>query len=120
MSSYLFILVAQNLTALLNFAMRNQMTPVFNPSLRTNFNHLMYADDLILITQATRKYDRNINLCFSIYEWLTSQRANKIKSEIYFPSRFNCRLGRSICNILSFNPGSFLLTYLGILISPKH
>lgn len=76
-------------------------------------------NDLILITQATRKSARNINLCFNIYERLTGQRANKTKSDIYFPTRFNCMLKNSNCQILGFNTGFFPLTYLGISISPK-
>lgn len=52
-SSYLFILVSQNLTAILNFAMRNNMIPGFNSSLHYNFNYLMYDADLIVITQAS-------------------------------------------------------------------
>ncbi|XP_039129019.1 uncharacterized protein LOC120265197 [Dioscorea cayenensis subsp. rotundata] len=119
LSSYLFIIVAQNLTALLNFSLRQNMIPGFNLDLNRNFNHLMYADDLILVTHATRKTARNINLCFSIYDRLTSQRANKSKSDIYFPSRFNHRLRLSICRILGFTTGSFPFTYLGISISPK-
>lgn len=78
LSSYLFIIVAQNLTTLLNFVMRIHMIPSFNHALRNNFNHLMYADNLILITQATRKSARNINLCFNIYKRLAGQCANKI------------------------------------------
>lgn len=42
----------------------------------------MYANDLIHITQATRKTALYINLCFSIYKQLTGQRANKVKSDI--------------------------------------
>lgn len=43
-SPYLFILVSQNFTALLNFALKNHMIPGFNSNLRQDFNHLMYAD----------------------------------------------------------------------------
>lgn len=116
-SSYLFILVSQNLTTLLNFALRNQMIPGFNPNLRHNFNHLMYADGLILISHDSRKVARNIKLCFSIFENLTSQCANNSKSEIFFPSHFNCRLKKSICDILDFKVGSFPFIYIKILIS---
>lgn len=61
------------------------MIPGFNPNLRHNFNHLMYADGLILISHDSRKVARNIKLCFSIFENLTSQCANNSKSEIFFP-----------------------------------
>lgn len=45
-SSYLFILISQNLSSMLNFALRQNMIPGFNQNLNHNFNHLMYADDL--------------------------------------------------------------------------
>lgn len=52
--------------------------------LSTNFNHLMYADDLIIFSNATRTIARNINLCLGIYYRLTHQRPNNCKSAIYF------------------------------------
>lgn len=71
LSPYLFILVAQNLTLMLNFANRHGFIPGFSSSLRYNFNHLMYADDLILITTASRKSARNIKLCLDFYHHIS-------------------------------------------------
>lgn len=79
-SPYLFILVSQNLTAMLNYALRNNMIPGFSCGLRQNFNHLMYADDLILVTIASRKVARFVKLCLQIYGQLTGQVANSAKS----------------------------------------
>lgn len=73
MSSYLFILVSQILTALLNDNLTKNLIPGFNPYLNYNFNQLMYANDLILITLASRKAARNINICLSIYSNLSGQ-----------------------------------------------
>lgn len=56
---------------MLNFAMRINMIPNFNPNLYYNFTHLLYTNDLILVTQASRQIAPNINLYFSIYETLT-------------------------------------------------
>lgn len=80
MSSYLFILVSQLLTTILNFSLSKNSILGFNPSLKYNFNHIMYADDLILITLASRRATHNINLCLSIYSNLTGQRPNLSKS----------------------------------------
>ncbi|XP_039136968.1 uncharacterized protein LOC120274488 [Dioscorea cayenensis subsp. rotundata] len=118
-SSYLFILVAQNFSSMMNFALRNNFIPGFDCNLRLNFNHLLFADDLILITKATRSVARNINLCLSIYSQLTGQYPNHTKSQIFFPSWFNQRVTNSICSILRLPQTSFPLRYLGILISPK-
>lgn len=70
---YLFILVAQNLTAMLNYAMRINFILGFNSNLSCNFNHLIYAYDLILVTKASRQTARNIKVCFHIYKNLTGQ-----------------------------------------------
>lgn len=85
-SSYPFILVSQILTNMLNFGLTYGMIPGFYSNLNHNFNHLMYVDDLIIVTQASRNTAHNINLCLSIYSNLTSQHSNLAKSEIYFPS----------------------------------
>lgn len=79
----------------------------------------MYIDDLILVTNASRKTTWNINLCLSIYRQFTSQHPNSNKSKIFFPSWFNKRIAKSIFSIMNFKTGSFPFIYLGILISPK-
>lgn len=85
-SPYLCILVSQILTHMLNLSLAFNMIPGFNSNLSNNFNHLMYADDLILITQASRKAAHSINLCLDMYSKLTSQCPNLSKSQIYLPT----------------------------------
>ncbi|XP_039145509.1 uncharacterized protein LOC120282722 [Dioscorea cayenensis subsp. rotundata] len=68
LSPYLFILVAQNLTTMLNYALSINA-----------FNHLMYADNIILVSNASRKSARNIKSCLVFYGNLTGQRVNNLK-----------------------------------------
>lgn len=84
-----------------------------------NFNNLMYEDDLILITKASRSVVRNIKFFLSVHSKLTGQNPNSSKSTVYFPSWFNKRLVSWMSNVLSFNVWSFPFTYLGITISPR-
>lgn len=72
----------------------------------------MYADDLVLITQATRRVARNVNLCLSIYSFLTGQNPNLNKSSVYFPKWLNGKLGRGISKILGFSIGGIFSFYL--------
>lgn len=116
---YVFILVSQNLSSMVNLALNFGMIPGFDSNLQYNFNYLMNGNDLILITQASRQAARNLNLCLDIYAHLTGQKANASKSTIYFTSWFNSRVSQSIKSILNFNVASFPLTYLGVLMSPK-
>lgn len=118
-SSYLFILVSQILTTKLNYALNRNYIPSFDSTLNINFNHLMYADDLILISHASRCVARNFNLCLSMYDKLTGQHSNFNKLAVYLPTWFNRRVAKSICSILNFNQASFPISYLGVLITPK-
>ncbi|XP_039120543.1 uncharacterized protein LOC120256952 [Dioscorea cayenensis subsp. rotundata] len=69
-SSYLFILVAQNFSSIMNRALSTNMIPGFDPNIRLNFNHLLFVDDLILDLSPLRSHGSNINLCLSIYSRL--------------------------------------------------
>lgn len=55
LSSLLFLLTSQTLTTILNKALHLNMIQGFSNSLSRNFNHLIFADDLILVTSASRK-----------------------------------------------------------------
>lgn len=72
----------------------------FCKDLNYDFNHLMYADDLILVTSATRRAARNIQLCMSIYYSLSGQKPNNAKSEIFFPVWLNKDLPTSSIKFL--------------------
>ncbi|XP_039142228.1 uncharacterized protein LOC120279366 [Dioscorea cayenensis subsp. rotundata] len=119
LSPYIFILVAQNLTAIMNHAQSLGLIPGYSNLLTHNFNHLMYADDLILITTASRKVARNIVTCLNLYAQLSGQVPNKSKSEVFLPHWFNKWVSTRICSILKFKLGKSPFTYLGVLISPK-
>lgn len=95
------------------------MIPGFNHNLRYNFNHLIYTDDLILVSQASRGTTQNINLCLSIYGKLIGQIPNSSKSAVYFPSWFNKWVSKAIFSIFAFPATTFPITYLRILVSPK-
>ena len=79
----------------------------------------MYVDDLILVSNASRRTARNIKLCLSIYASLTGQHSNNSKSVIYFPDWFNKRVANSIRNNLNIDIGHFPFNNLGVLISHK-
>ena len=59
------------------------MIPGFDFRLNLNFNHFMYADDLILATKTTRQAARNTNFCLSIYAQLSGQKPNVSKSVVF-------------------------------------
>ncbi|XP_039128871.1 uncharacterized protein LOC120265002 [Dioscorea cayenensis subsp. rotundata] len=79
----------------------------------------MYADDLVLVTRASRSAARNIIICLELFGHFSGLHLNKSKSAIYFPSWFNKRVQTSICSILNISSAQFPFKYLGVLISPK-
>lgn len=112
------ILVSQILTSKLNSALHCGLIPGFNGNINSNFNHLIYGDDLVRITRTSRCIACKINLFLNSYGHLISQHLNVNKSAVYFPCWFNKRVQASICSILHINSASFPFKYLGILISP--
>lgn len=76
LSPLLFILISQTLTTILNKACTLNLVPGFNCNLPKNFNHHMFADDLILVTSASRKVARNSLFCLNLYHKLTDQKPN--------------------------------------------
>lgn len=85
-SFYLFILISQILTSTLNYGCQICIIPGFNSNINFNFNHLIYADDFILVTKTSRFVARNIKLCINIYTNFIGQHLNLTKSQIFFSS----------------------------------
>lgn len=92
--------------------------------MRTHFSPdlpLMFADDLILITKASRLSARNSLFCLNLYANITDQKPNLNKSSIFLPTWFNKRVSKAIASILGIKlVGSFPFTYLGAPVSPFH
>ena len=102
----------------MNFALNQNYIPSFDSRLSTNFNHLLFADDLIIVTQASRAAARHCMLCLGYYSSLIGQCPNPSKYGVYFPSSLNRRVALSIKNILGMNSGNYPYKYLGVQISP--
>ena len=99
-SPFLFLLISHNLTVMLNFGLRNNMIPGIDIRLNNNFNHLMFADDLIIITRASRSVAKYCKLYLDIYRKLTSQSPNFCKSTIHLPTWRHRRIISAIKNSL--------------------
>ena len=83
------------------------MVPGFDRGLALNLNDLMFADDLIIITSASRSANGNYKLCLDIYRDLTGQRANLSKSSIHLHGWCNRKVSSAIKSILGMNLGYF-------------
>lgn len=81
-----FILVAQNLTSILNYSLRMNLVPGFDLRMSRNFNNMMYGDDLIIVTKSSRSVARNYLFCFNFYMSLIVKKPNPTKLTVFFPS----------------------------------
>ncbi|XP_039134322.1 uncharacterized protein LOC120271710 [Dioscorea cayenensis subsp. rotundata] len=84
-SPLLFILASQNLSAILNHALYINFIPGFDARLTRNINHLMFTDDLIIISKASRQSARNILFCLNLYATISGQNPNLNKSAFFLP-----------------------------------
>lgn len=79
----------------------------------------MFTDDLILVTNTSRKNGRNFLSRLNLYHKLTGQKPNLQKSAIFLSSWCNSKIAKAISKILGIKLGNFPFTYLGIPISPR-
>ena len=87
--------------------------------LNPNFYHLIFVDDLVIVSRASRATARASKLYLAIYNDLTSQFPNLINSTIHLPGWFNSRIDKAIADILGMKIDQYRFKYLGCLISPK-
>ncbi|XP_042972967.1 uncharacterized protein LOC122304769 [Carya illinoinensis] len=85
LSPYLFLLVSEVLSSLLNHAERNRRIHGFPIGRgQININHLLFADDCLLFCRAKAEEWATIKYLLSIYEGASGQKINKDKTSIYF------------------------------------
>lgn len=118
MSSYLFVLLLEVLSSLLNLEV---VAGNIKPFTNNNFSisHLLYADDIIITTVATIAKCKKMKEIFKLYGLLTNQKVNLNKSGIYVPSKLSSRRKSRIKAIMNMNMNWFPFTYLGVPISYK-
>ena len=85
LSSYVFILAQEVLSRLLDREFHLKKISGDKANLNgPAITHVMYADDIVLFSKATRMEAKAINECLDMYcKWL-GQCINRSKSDIYF------------------------------------
>ncbi|PKU68127.1 Putative ribonuclease H protein [Dendrobium catenatum] len=80
-------------------------------------NHLMYADDLLVMGESSKENAKNLKTCLEKFASCSGLHINSSKSAIIFSHNDPCN--QSICEELGIHNINLYLTYLGIPISPK-
>ncbi|PKU66661.1 Putative ribonuclease H protein [Dendrobium catenatum] len=116
LSPLLFCIAMDGLSNILN-------DPTASPNFKgiscKNFciNHLLYADDLLVMGESTRSNVIQLNRCLHLFASLSGLQINSSKSAIIFSN--NDPENQWICEELGIQNVNLHLTYLGIPISPK-
>lgn len=76
-------------------------------------SHLMFADDLILITEANERQMECVLECLNKFSNLSSQKVSMQKTRIIFSRNVSIDKRVSLCSVSGFSPASSLGRYLG-------
>ncbi|XP_057811386.1 uncharacterized protein LOC131025603 [Salvia miltiorrhiza] len=79
-------------------------------------SHLLYADDVLLFCQATRRNCIMVDSILNIYAQASGQMCNKEKFTLYFGKGVSMARKHRLQCLLGFRPGSIPFIYLGVLI----
>lgn len=119
LSPYMFILVFQLLSYLLQQACSSgQITP-FSFKRSYKLCHLLYAVDILLCFKDNRTSCESVQKVFQLYESLTNFQINVLKSGIYFPRTTHPDMKKEVCNQFNILEGIFPFKYLGIVVAPR-
>ena len=116
----LFNLVADALGVMLQTAIdKGHIKGVLTDLIPGGISHIQYADDAVIMVEASVSSITNLKLILYYFEWLTGLKINYHKSEVYV---FGTSQGEKemMANMLNCVLGSFPMKYLGIQISYKH
>ncbi|WOL04581.1 hypothetical protein Cni_G13302 [Canna indica] len=118
LSPYLFIIMEQLLTTLVNYAVNKKDIDVFKIG-NTVISHSLFADDMVFFIKGNKKSCKNLVAVLEKYCLATGQKVNMEKSTILFPENCKTEVKQRICKDLNIKEGCYPLLYLGTYISPK-
>lgn len=114
LSSYLFILGQEVLSRMLEFEFQQKKIKGVKVSINgPAIMHVMYADDIILFSKATRREASALLDCLDKYCKWSGQKINNIKSGILFSKHTQKQTSRSITHILQMKSIKKDAIYLG-------
>ncbi|WOL20299.1 hypothetical protein Cni_G29103 [Canna indica] len=115
LSPYLFILMQELLTKLINKEKELGSIKVFRYR-RLKINHLFFADDIIMVMKCCERSCRSLKRVLNYCGQITNQKINFKKFEIFFPCVYQSRKKLMISSILEVKEERLPLKYLGAYI----
>ncbi|XP_042969088.1 uncharacterized protein LOC122301771 [Carya illinoinensis] len=117
LSLYLFIMLEEVFSLLLNKRMSERGISHFClPAGAPRITHLLYADDVVIFSNASKRSIRCLMSVLNDYEKWSGQWVNHEKSAIFFSKKLSLCRKRDILNETRFVEGHFPFVYLGVPI----
>ncbi|XP_074342398.1 uncharacterized protein LOC141679917 [Apium graveolens] len=115
LSSYIFLICMEGLTALIqeNERMKN-IKGIKVARGAPSLSHMFFADDSYIYCQASREVATKVINMLQVYEKASGQKLNATKSSAFFSCNVTQEERVDICNILQFQEAGANTTYLGI------
>lgn len=114
LSPYLFILGQEILSRMLDHELRlNNICGIKTSISGPTITHVMYADDVVLFTKATRRDAINLVQVLNKYCSWSGQAINKNKSGVFFSKHSKSHIGRAVKSILQVRKLKRDAVYLG-------
>lgn len=115
LSSYLFLVCMEGLTALLNdYDRRKLLTGIKVARGAPVLTHMFFADDSYIYCKATNEMAVQISHILNVYERASGQKINNAKSSIFFSCNTAQEECDMICHTLGFQEAAADTTYLGL------
>ncbi|KAF5468656.1 hypothetical protein F2P56_012795 [Juglans regia] len=117
LSPYLFILVEEIFSRLLKQKFEEDKIGFYSHPRRGPFiTHLLYADDMMIFANGSKKSVKEIKNTLSLYAQWSGQRVNERKSSIFFSKTISATRRHELLLLTGFSEGKFPVKYLGVPI----
>ena len=115
LSPYIFFLCIERLSHAINLAVRNgSWCPICLSRNGVPLTHLFFADDLLLLAEASCNQSHVINNVLNIFCSCSRELISKQKTQVYFSKNVTAEKARKISDSLGFAATDNLGKYLGM------
>ncbi|XP_039052766.1 uncharacterized protein LOC120194567 [Hibiscus syriacus] len=113
LSPYLFVLVINVISHLLDVASREGIFKYHPKCKRISLTHLCFADDLLIFCYGSMDFVFGVKSVLEVFYGMSGLKLNAVKTEL-FACGMDGRTLEKICDAIDFRLGKILVRYLGV------